>query len=578
MKQKKEQGPEGLLETLEKRLEILQHESKEAQFDTYLEKTKEQLAEQKLKLGVLGSDIERNYGIYQKRMEQAKVPASSVYNSSDGNQTVAPVQPFGNAAAPEQTSTEFKIGAGVLGVVGVLFIIAAFMIFGTSYLQGSAGFLITAGVVFLANVVLLLIPVKRGRQVSHLVQLAGNTVITWILALVTTSEGIENNLILFYVISSVIVANMVFRRLKKNAVSVTLFTTVIGALGFLYLFISSRTERTLAAFGILAMVCLCFFLLEHATSYKWIQYWYLCLMIIGYTAVGFGSGQGRFPLPFMTGILTVFVMTKLLSRVPLLRISEIITTVLTAFCGLWYYGGPYGIYFLAAFLLSVLALHRDKMFYQIVITVMGAAYFIRHPFLIELTEGIWHYEIFLAGTVSILLLCMLLFNLVKPWRQKGTVIYNYCCLSCMALLYLTAFLCSNYVIYSILTVAGILTILVVLRDSFGIHTRLNYLFLTFFLIYMVFLFRIRIPFQTSILLMCIAVFSIIIGFVLKRRGSRLSGLAICVFVSLKVVFFDFIGLPALERIWLFLIVGITALVIAVVYILLEKRIAVNKIE
>lgn len=572
MKQMKQQQPVGIVESMEKRLAALRQESVEIQFNAYLEKTARQLEKQKQELEVLEQDIERNYAVYQKRMKE---PAGTIRTTeTTGIKTENTFQPHKDV--PEQISMEFKVGAGIFSVVGALFIIAAFMMFGTIYLQGSAGFLITAGVVFLANVALLLIPIKRGRNVANVVQLVGNTVITWILALVTASEGIENSLILFYVISSVIIANMLFRRLKKNAVNVTVYTTGIGALGILFLFLSSRTEGTLAAFGILLMVSLCFFFLEHGGICQWIQYWYACLMIIGYTAVGFGPGQGKYPIPFLVGILIVFAGAKLLSRITALRISEMLITLATACCALWYYGGPYGIYFLAAFLLSILALYRDKLFYQIVITLMSASYFVWHPFLIEFTGNIRHYDIFVAGVVSTLLIGMLLFNLVKPWRAQGIVVYNYCCLGCMGLLYLTAFLCTNYIAYSILAVAGILTILVVLREKFGVRTKFNLLFLILFLVYMVFLFRIQIPFQTSILLMGIAIFSVGAGFAVRRKSSRLCGLALSVFVCLKVVFYDFIEIPAQERILVFFIVGMIALAIGVIYILLEKRIAESK--
>lgn len=565
MKQNAETQQGQLLETLEQRTAQLRRESKEATFDAYLQLTTKQLEEHRHRLETLSLDVERNYEIYRKRMQQAERPAVSV----SGLLAKEPK----TSAQGESVSTEYKIGVGIFGVVGVLFMVAAFMMFGISYLQGNAGFFITTGTVFLVNIVLFLIPKKRGRQVAGLMQLTGNTVITWILAMMTVAKGIEGGLILFYVISAVVVANLLFRQLKKDAISTTLFAVCISSLGILYLFLNSSEKGNMAAFGILVLVCICFFMLEQGSGFQWIQYWYLCLMIPAYAAFGFGDTKSRYSLPLLVGILGVFTITKLFSRVKLLRISELVITVATALFGLWYYTGPYGIYVLAAFMLSAFALYRDKMFYQIVITLMGIAYFACHPFLIELTEGIAHYEIFLAGTISVLLVCMLLFNLVKPWCAKGVTVYNYCCLSCMGLLYLTAFLCTNNIVYSILTLAGMITIIVTFRERFGIRTSHRTLFLLLFLVYMVFLLRIQTPFGTSILLMGIAAFGIVAGFLARKKDSRIFGLTLSVFVCLKVICYDFIELAIKERILLFLIVGMIALGIALIYIVLEKRIA-----
>lgn len=556
------QIPNGLVEKIEERLTVLEGISKDTQFDTYLQHTKAQVRKQRCSLEALNTDIERNYELYQRKMAYSTAAASE--------QTAA-------AALQRQTQAgginmEYKVGAAIFGVVGFFFIVAAIVMFGLNYLEGNTGFLITTGIVFMANLVLLLIPVKRGRPIIDLVQLIGNVVMTWILTLVTIGAGVHGLLILYYMISSYIIINLIFLRLKKDAVSITAFCLGSGALGILYLMISGRTEGTLPAFCILALVCLCFFFFGQKQQVKWIQYWFFCLMLFWYTLIGMDASD-RFPIPFMIGILLLFVSAKLLARIPILYASEIVITIVTALCGLYYYESRYGILFLIAFILSAAALYRSKLLYEMIIVGMAIAYFIIHPFLIEFTEGVAHYDIFLAGTVSVLFLAMLAFNLIKPFKIPGIKIFNYCALICMALLYLSAPFCKSSVVYAILCIIGILTILIILREKFGINCKMNYFILTIFLVYMVFIFRMPVPFQTSLCLMGIAISSVIYGFAAKKKNSRICGLALSVLVCLKVVFYDFMELPELERMILFFVVGIVVTVISIIYIVLEKRIA-----
>lgn len=556
------QVPNGLVEKIEERLTALESISKDKQFDIYLQHTKAQVSRQRRSLEALHTDIERNYELYQKKL------TSSTKAAIEHTVALAPQ----DQTQSDHINMEYKVGAAIFGVVGFFFIIAAIVMFGLNYLEGNTGFLITAGIVFIANLVLIFIPVKRGRSIIDMVQLIGTVVMTWILALVTTGVGVHGLLILYYIISSYIIINLIFLRLKKDVISITAFCMGSGALGVLYLIISGRTMETLPAFCILALVCLCFFFFGQKQQVKWIQYWFFSLMLFWYTLIGMDASD-RFPIPFMIGILILFVSAKLLARVPILYASEIVITVVTALCGLYYYESRYGILFLMAFILSAAALYRSKLFYEMIIVGMAIAYFVVHPFLIEFTEGIAHYDIFLAGTVSVLFLAMLAFNLIKPFRIPGINIFNYCALICMTLLYLSAPFCKNNVVYAILCIVGILTILIILREKFGINCKMNYFILTIFLVYMVFIFRMPIPFQTSLCLMGIAILSVIYGFAAKKKNSRICGLALSVLVCLKVVFYDFMELPELERMFLFFVVGIVVTMISIIYIIMEKRIA-----
>ena len=77
---------------------------------------------------------------------------------------------------------------------------------------------------------------------------------------------------------------------------------------------------------------------------------------------------------------------------------------------------------------------------------------------------------------------------------------------------------------------------------------------------------------TSILLIATAILCVGMGFVCKQKAARIYGLALAIYVALKVALLDFSGMKALIRMFAFLIVGILILAISYIYIRLEKQI------
>lgn len=78
-------------------------------------------------------------------------------------------------------------------------------------------------------------------------------------------------------------------------------------------------------------------------------------------------------------------------------------------------------------------------------------------------------------------------------------------------------------------------------------------------------------FLCSILICTLAAVAIGAGFYMKDKGVRIYGLILTIFVALKLVIFDFHGASAQIRILVFLIVGLLILGISFGYIYLEKR-------
>lgn len=79
------------------------------------------------------------------------------------------------------------------------------------------------------------------------------------------------------------------------------------------------------------------------------------------------------------------------------------------------------------------------------------------------------------------------------------------------------------------------------------------------------------PFLCSILICTLAVVVIGSGFYMKDKSVRIYGLALMVFVALKLVIYDFYESSALVRVAVFFVVGLMILGISFLYIFLEKK-------
>lgn len=91
-----------------------------------------------------------------------------------------------------------------------------------------------------------------------------------------------------------------------------------------------------------------------------------------------------------------------------------------------------------------------------------------------------------------------------------------------------------------------------------------------FLTYMILVTRFQFRITSSILLMIVGLFGIILGFVQRDRKLRIYGLVLSMLMCLKIALFDF-RVESLQRIILFLVTGLAALGISGVYALMEKK-------
>ena len=75
----------------------------------------------------------------------------------------------------------------------------------------------------------------------------------------------------------------------------------------------------------------------------------------------------------------------------------------------------------------------------------------------------------------------------------------------------------------------------------------------------------------GLVIMLIALVSVTAGFVKKDKPVRIYGLVLSLCTCGKIALYDYWGAPILQKTILFFVVGVIALVIAGIYIILEKK-------
>lgn len=661
----------GRLETIQQKIDMMKAESKDPNFTAYLEQMQSVLDKQRMSADYLSNELDRNYQIYLQSYQTPAPVKQSEVQRSEVQQPVAQVQQTAPIQRPmnKKTSMEFKIGASLFCVIGVLFILISFIMMGITYMNGmvkglslylisvlfilvselvlrkkmekfslgitglgisglyastivncifleningiiavvlavlisvltifigykkdsailkvlsflggflcvwpvgaygtNTDFVIVTCVLLLVNIVSLILPVKKHAIGVYITQLITNVMFIVPFVLCASDNGIEKRLSALCTLSNILIIGFVFIALKKSyeakkkaglyadeTGSVVLYSIVFFAESAL--FVASAQGIYMATYLI---PCLLMFLILRKSKLKWISY-YGAIATAWMAYVLCGS-----ELQNVICILSVFVISKLLSRVSALKISELVITAYTMIAFLvhinsesWY---PYAL--VTVFLLSVLALYHYKVLYQLMITFVTCVFVINR---------MWEISLLPATIFGVLFLFLLLFNYVKKWQGKRQKVYNVFSLICMSLCCLTAMFLKDNLNNIIMTLIGTTVIVFVFNERFRMECRLKYLILSMFWTYMALISDIETAVITSSLIMVVAIISVIVGFVSERKEVRVYGLIVSILTSLKIMFFDFSDTPILERMLLFLIVGVIILAISCIYIILEKK-------
>lgn len=479
--------------------------------------------------------------------------------------------------------------------------------FGVTAGEGASALqlLLTTVILFLVNGMTLLLPVKSNQTVVHIVHMASNCVFSIVLAVMAFIYMEEEYYVLFFLLAAILTQGLiaskankaVFRHTDTESAGIGIFITylvseIVLALvllaGSFYVLVTEMQIVVHITTGFFWLLCAGMSFLLGKSSMKWLPYWigtaytlilYWCggvFVDIGYYILG-----NAWPWYKLGVILAVFLVAKLLSRVKELRISELLITVYTALQAVmvfwsldleWYENGiekqaavqnfTASLCYLTVFLLSVTALHYWKVVYEEIVVVVFLAFICMNLQNVMMP----------ALLMGVLLMAVVGYNNIEFCRDKYIRIGNYINLGVATALYIGIAFVQNHLLYGIMLLLGISFLVLTFREKYGMNFKVRNLVLVLFLCYMAVIWKMPVSVLKSVILMLIAIAAVIAGFVIKEKKLRVTGLGLTLAVCGKIVVYDFAGLENVEKMILFLCVGVIVLAISGIYIALEKKI------
>lgn len=295
------------------------------------------------------------------------------------------------------------------------------------------------------------------------------------------------------------------------------------------------------------------------------QKWLPCYFFSFVTFCGFSVIENDWGIVICATVLLIAV--KILSRLAKGRLAALDAILTTVYCILLLMNGkeiPYAYVLLAGTILSMFLVHEWSTYQEIVLTFSLAFFALSH--LMPMIK--------LPAFSGILFVSILLFNNVNCMRGKGILVFNVFVLigQIGALIGLADPVYRNsYITYLCMFVFVLAYLVLTLQEKYYKNFKHRELILVIFLTYMALIVKTNIPVINSILIMLIALVSVTAGFVKKDKPVRIYGLVLSLCTCGKIALYDYWGAPILQKTILFFVVGVIALVIAGIYIILEKK-------
>ena len=439
--------------------------------------------------------------------------------------------------------------------------------------------LVLIGIILLINILCVVMPMRKYNSAFHCVHMGTNMLFAMMMngRLKACGISVEYRLVLLLglvlIMQLVLIAQMRFQRKEEaagNRVDSSNVKTFywVGAVvyslmlcGILWFAEGSELIR----YGsIVAVVIICIGTMIALWKYpvKWYPYYLLNLVCLH---ICYASDNIWEPIICLTVLL---VIAKILSlwRIPALKFCDAFITTLTCvfLLGTADEKAVYVYVLLAGVVLSVFFISQWQTYFELLLTyTLGF-------FVVIQMEGILQ----LPAFVGLLFVGLLLFNNVPRFRGKNIVAYNGLVLAgeivCFLLLNNPVYR-NAYITYLCMLVFGLATIVLTFQKKYHMDFKGKHLILAAFLTYMAFIVRTSFPVINSILLMLIALVCVGIGFYAKEKSVRIYGLVLSLLVCGKIVLYDYRGTATLQKTVLFLVVGVIALIIAGIYIILEKK-------
>ena len=447
-------------------------------------------------------------------------------------------------------------------------------------------FLVIAVILLVVNITGVLFRNQSHRLAINVVHMILNTIFSVLLVEKAWVEGLNPVYLVFYVATAFIFVAILSLKecMKEKEMPFGLCCAGNGILILLLFLIGNLQPQVVArpelgifvhltAEVLIFTICLVTFILwDKEDGRRWAQLYF------GVGVILLSGSFSEYHLEVILSVLLAFLLVKLFASQKEVFLLDCIAVIWVGITGIWLSDYWYCWFIVAALFLSIFRIKQAYLFHEFVITasillIWGRQ--CRFYFFEEFgMNGGWLYPV----SAGILLILFLLFNHLPGLKDKKQQPYNIASLVAMSPYYLMVWFWHSYVFSSVMMVLGAATILIVFRKRYGLGIPRKYLVLAGFLTYFSLTGHYESPVIVSILLMTIALGCVGIGFKQQDRVERICGLVMAIFVCLKLVLYDFREVEVMYRMLLFLAVGVIALAISYIYVKLEKKEELKRIN
>lgn len=451
--------------------------------------------------------------------------------------------------------------------------------------ENDLNFLVFVGMLFIINMVCVIFQNAKNRDAINIVHLAANIFFMAVITGMAWGEKIGTLYLVIFLVTSFIVMNFMSYVQCRGGKGKRLFPFICvgNGLCLLLLFLAGNMgtgmdEADVALFihliaeVLVIMVCtLSFLFWDREDQRRWCQIYY------GVLAIVLLSSFSDYAAEVVVSLLVALLLVKIFNRHKEIVVLECVITAWVGILALWHSNYWYCWVLIGALLITSFKVYHLIIYHELVATISVLAVWWSQCYFYFDEYGLdekW----FNPVSAGILLLLFLMYNHL-PWLKKYKHFwYNVVNVGFMACVYLLTLIIRDMKVSLIMMVLGTISIMVIFSKRYQMYLPKRYLAAAIFLTIYALLGCFSTPVIVSIILMVIALTCVGIGFKLDDKVVRIYGLAMAVFVCLKLVLYDFIEVDTIYRVIVFLVVGILALIISFLYVLLEKNSDKKKAE
>lgn len=461
--------------------------------------------------------------------------------------------------------------------------LCAYPLFGASLLSEAEGLLVFS-LILVLSVLSICVPVRKYHTASQLIQLVSTTILFPVtVSCVIGTQGMPVWVTsvafgVFFLIAHLILVVQSNYIVKEKQTGHTVNESGLLAIYIAFLLVAGITTGTAmdnywgrtesdAYIGIIALTGMAFAIAVFAgiairgTWKKWLPCYFFSFVAI----CAFSVIESNWPV--LICLTALLLLTKILTRFAEGGLKALDVIVTTLYCIEFLANGkevPYAYLLLTGTILSMFLVYGWTTYQEIVLT-FSLAFFAAFNLMAMLK---------LPAFSGILFVSILLFNNVKYMRGKNILVFNVFVLvgQIGALIGLAHPVYRNsYLTYLCMFVFVLAYLVLTLQERYYKTFKHRELIIVIFLTYMALIVRTNVPVINSVLIMLIALVSVTLGFAKKDKPVRIYGLVLSLCTCGKIALYDYWGAPILQKTVLFFIVGVIALVIAGIYIVLEKK-------